>query len=101
MRREERGGDGCPGDGMKSLRPLRPECQKWPEEIVLGRQRELALLFPANDASLDTGPTSGGGDRSSYDGNSYDIQNLANRKKMHQEIATFWQTGGSYNEGLF
>ena len=60
MLREERGGDGCPGDGMKSLRPLRPECQKWPEEIVLGRQRELALLFPANDASLDTGPTSGG-----------------------------------------
>ena len=60
MRREERGGDGCPGDGMKSLNPLHPECQKWPEEIVLGRQRELALLFPANDASLDTGPTSGG-----------------------------------------
>ena len=41
-----------------------------------------------------------GGDRSSYDGNSYDIQNLANRKYLHQEIATFCQTGSSYNEGF-
>ena len=31
-----------------------------------------------------------GGDRSSYNGNSYNIQNFANRKKLHQEIATFY-----------
>ena len=40
------------------------------------------------------------GDRSSYDGNSYNVQNLANRKYLHQEIATFCQTGSSYNKGF-